>query len=470
MRPNILLFLTDDHGPWSLPCYGNRALRTPAFDRLAREGVVFQNAFTPCPVCSPARACLLTGRTPSQVGIHDWLEERDRAIAERGWLASEVTLPQLLQAGGYHTLLSGKWHLGGSHRVPAGFDRCFGLPGDQGGHNQRYTYHLDGLARTLEGNKSRHITDHALEFLEHAPPDRPFFLNLGYIATHSPYEAEAHDPDTVRSLDGIPLDDYPEYVPHPWRRNEGFAGDDREPAEVARRRLGYYAAVAELDREVGRLLAYLERRKLLDSTCIVYVSDHGCAVGHRGFFGKGNSTRPLNMYDISLRVPLLIRGPGVRRGARIHEHVDHYDLFQAVAEWGGVPEALRLDPARCYPGRSLAPLAHGRGAADWDDTRYGEYGDLRMIRTRRHKLVKRYPRGPHEFFDLGEDPGETVNLAGTAGSIEVSNTLEGQLEAWYAQHEVPAKSGLRVKALPRHNLASEAWRDGRREAAGMQIY
>lgn len=470
IQPNILFFLTDDHGPWSLPCYGNRALQTPTFDRLAREGAVFANAFTPSPVCSPARACLLTGRTPSQVGIHDWLQEADRGIAERPWLAGEVTLPELLERAGYHTMLSGKWHLGQSYRTPSGFRRCFGLPGDQGEHNERYTYHLDGTPVTLAGNKSQHITDHAIRFLDAAPNERPFYLQVGYIATHSPYDAQAHDPAVVRALADTSFADFPECVPHPWKKNEGFDADDSLPDEVRRRRLGYYAAVTEIDREMERLLACLERKGQLDHTYIVYVSDHGCALGHHGFFGKGNSTRPLNMYDVSLRVPLIVRGPGVAPGRRVGEHVDHYDLFQALAEWGGLPENTRRDPARQYPGRSLAPLAAGKPVPDWNNTRFGEYGDLRMIRTPRHKLVKRYPGGPHDFFDLVEDPGETVNLFGIASRAETRIALERQMEAWYAQHETPARSGLRVKALPRHNLGAEAWRDGRREAAGLQIY
>ncbi|MDE0312235.1 MAG: sulfatase-like hydrolase/transferase, partial [Caldilineaceae bacterium] len=124
-RPNILLFLTDDHGQWANGCYGNSELQTPNLDRLATEGARFADAFTPCPVCSPARACLMTGRTPSQVGIHDWLQEAEPVIGDHDWLAGEETLPQLLSRAGYHCGLSGKWHMGRSHRTPPGFDWAF---------------------------------------------------------------------------------------------------------------------------------------------------------------------------------------------------------------------------------------------------------------------------------------------------------------------------------------------------------
>ncbi len=224
-RKNILLFLTDDHGAWANGCYGNREVQTPTLDRLAKNGVRFANAFTPTPVCSPARACLLTGQTASQVGIHDWLREAEDEIGNRDWLQDKPTLFQFFQDAGYYTGLSGKWHLGQSHLAPKGANYHFGLPGWQGIHNHEYTYVKNGVDFTSSDNKSKLITDHAIEFIDLIPNDQPFFLNVGYIATHSPYHKDTHDSRLTELYERADFIDLPPYKAHPWALNEGFKYD-----------------------------------------------------------------------------------------------------------------------------------------------------------------------------------------------------------------------------------------------------
>ncbi len=468
-RPNILLFLTDDHGAWATGCYGNREVQSPTLDQLTREGARFTHAFTPSPVCSPARACLLTGRTPSQVGIHDWIQEAYPQFGDRDWLQDETTLPELLSEAGYLCGLSGKWHLGRSHETPQGFDWCFGLPRWQGQHIEEYTYHLNNRPLTLAGNKTQFITDYALQFLDQAPADRAFFLNVGYIATHSPYSNQ--EPELVARYQDATFCDIPSYTPHAWHKNEGFPqGDAWTPEECASRYASYYAAVTDIDRNVARILERLREQGRLDRSLVIYTSDHGLTLGHHGFWGKGNSTRPLNMYETSLRVPLIARLPGaIPAGTEVLRCVDHYDTFQAICDWAGVVSHRQGRPGN-YPGRSWRPLAEGASAVEWSDTRFGEYGDLRMVRTPRYKLVKRYPNGPDDLFDLQADPGETSNLAGQPAYAGVEQALTVELEQFYARHDDPAKSGLRVKELRQHNLEAEAWRDGRREVRGLQVY
>ena len=459
-RPNILLFLTDDHGDWAIGCYGNRELQTPTLDTLAATGTRFENAYTPTPVCSPARACLLTGKTASQVGIHDWLEEALPEVGERDWLGDTETLFDYLSAAGYHTGLSGKWHLGQSHLAPSGADYHFGLPGWQGAHNDPYTYVRNGELIELDGNKSQFITDHAIEFLDTAPAEKPFFLNIGYIATHSPYRQQTHDPAQTARYQDCAFAEIPAYEPHPWVKNEGGA-NELSADELRDRYIGYYAAVTEIDDNIARVISALKRRGQWENTVIIYTSDHGCAIGHQGFFGKGNSTRPLNMYEISLQVPLIIAGPGIAAGIRA-ELVDHYDTFQTICALAGVAA-----PDADATGQSYAGMLRG-DAIDWDTTRFGEYGDLRMVRDERWKLVLRYPNGPHELFDLLNDPAERSNVY--ADYPPLVEKYRAALDAFYAEHTVAERSGLRVKDLPMHNDGNEAWRDGRREARGLQVY
>ena len=459
-QPNIVLFLTDDHGHWATGCYGNREVHTPSLDALAQLGARFEYAYTPTPVCSPARACLLTGKTASQVGIHDWLEEAIPEVGQRDWLGETKTLFDYLSDAGYCTGLSGKWHLGQSHLPPRSADFHFGLPGWQGSHNGAYTYSLAGELVEIEGNKSKLITDHAIKFLDTVPDDKPFFLNIGYIATHSPYVQSAHDPARTARYQDCAFRKIPPYEPHPWVKNEG-GGNDLSQQDLLDRYIGYYTAVNEIDDNIARIVGALYMRGMWENTIIIYTSDHGCAMGHQGFFGKGNSTRPLNMYEVSLRVPLIISGGDIESGTR-HHYVDHCDTFHTICQLAGVEL-----PADNYAGRSYRDMLYGR-VTDWDNTRYGEYGDLRMIRDARWKLVWRYPNGPHDLFDLRQDPGETSNCF--AQHPDIARAYKARLDAFYAEREPEATSGLNVKQQPRHNGGSEAWRDGRREARGLQVY
>ena len=197
------------------------------------------------------------------------------------------------------------------------------------------------------------------------------------------------------------------------------------------------------------------------------------ALGQHGFFGKGNGTRPLNMYDISIRVPLLLRGPSFGRGLQIDHITDHFDTFQTVCDVCGVdPEKFRPDAN--YPGRSYLQLARGGEIVDWDDACFGEYGDLRTVRTPKYKFIRRYAGGSDELYDLDNDSGERVNVIDKPGLEETRVKLLNKLESFYSRHEDPERSGRRVKELPRHNtpqkpsqtVSSEAWRDGIREARG----
>lgn len=454
--PNILLIMGEDHGQWALGAAGNREIRTPTLDHLAETGVWMENAFTPTPVCSPSRACLLTGRLASQHGIHDYLGSTPD-VESIDWMVDETTLPELLQGQGYQTALIGKWHLGRDAEPQRGFDRwvchSFDYPFEHGGPHR---YSIDGEIRTLDGYKTQILTDFAVDFLRERDPGRPFLLFVSYTATHSPWSG--HPERLAAQYRGGDFTDVPSEPGPPGaiQNLESTNATRNDPREALAQ---YYAAVSEMDEGVGRLLDELEAQSLRGSTLVVYLSDHGLNCGQHGIWGKGNGTLPLNMVDESIRVPLIFNQPGRIFGRqRRGEFVDHLDVFRTLAEATGL--SLPGATADALPGRSfLALLENTASLPGWRDVQFGEYGDVRMIRTARHKLILRHPDGPHELYDLIQDPRETVNVIANPAHAALVADLTARVAAYFARHEDPAKSGLRVAERPRHNT-TEAWRTG----------
>lgn len=452
---NIIVIFNDDHGQWALPSYGNQELRTPTLDYLARTGVQMDNAFTPIPVCSPARACFLTGRLASQHGIHDYLASNDETISQHTWLGQETTLPEILSQNGYQTGLCGKWHLGHDDIPQPGFDYWFSLTGDYPvDHGGSHRYSDNGRILRLHGYKTQIITDRAVEFLRGLDGNRPFFLFIGYTATHSPWTD--HPPRLLEQYGNCTFADIPRDVTYPFGRQnlESTFPTRTNPREALAQ---YYAAVSQLDEACGRLLDELEALNLRENTLLVYTSDHGLCCGHHGIWGKGNGTLPLNMVEEALRIPMIFNQPGrLFQSQRRREFVDHLDLFQTLLAYAGIP--VEAEGENFYPGRSFCPwLDNSSSIPDWRQVQFGEYGHLRMIRTATHKLVRRYPDGPCELFDLRSDPRETINLFDDPAHQILVQDMTTQIEAYFSRYEDPEKSGLRVQELPRHNL-TEAWR------------
>ncbi len=453
---NVILVVNDDLAQWALGCYGNREISTPTLDYLAATGVQMDNALTPTPVCSPARACLLTGRLASQHGIHDYLSSTIPAIHRRPWLKDEVTLAQLLSDAGYQTAHCGKWHLGDDDQPQAGFGHWFSGVGDYPAeHGGDHRFSLNGKIVTIGGQRTQVITDKAIEFLRNRDFDAPFFLHIGYFGTHNPWRGQ---PERLaaryrkNTFEG--LLDQPAY-PFGKQALESTLPTRLDPREALAQ---YYAAVSHIDEAIGRLIDELEALNIRDQVLLVFTSDHGLCCGHHGLWGKGNATLPLNMLEESIRVPLIFNQPrDLFAGQRRREFVDHLDLFQTIADYTGVADLL--DSERNYAGRSFLPLLDNSAALpDWRQLQFGEYGDLRMARTRQYKLVRRYNQGARcELFNLLDDPGETHNRYGEPDYQDVVAELSAEIDRYFERYQDADKSGLRVADLPRHNL-SEAWR------------
>ena len=451
---NILLVVNDDLAAWALGAYGNREAHTPTIDCLAATGVVMQNAFTPTPVCSPARACLLTGRLASQHGIHDYLSSTIESIHRRDWLADEVTLAQLLADAGYQTAHCGKWHLGNDDQPQAGFQQWFSGFGDYPAeHGGEHRWSVDGDITTLPGQRTQVITDRAVDFLRGRDTDAPFFLHIGYFGTHNPWRGQPERLAAQFAAANSPVCSTSLPIPSASRRWNRLCHARKSPrgagavlrrCEPHRRSAGAAAGRAGGAGAARRHADRLHIRSWLELRAAWTV-------------GKGNATLPLNMLEESIRVPLIFNQPrDLFAGQRRVEGVDHLDVFQTIANYAGM--AGRLDASRRYPGRSFLPLLDNSGAlADWRTTRFGEYGDMRMARGRRFKLL-RYRRGEGDLlFDLRRDPGETVNLRGEGEYAAAVERLSEEMDAHFGRYEDADKSGLRIRELPRHNL-TEAWR------------
>ena len=346
-QPNILLFITDDHGQWACGPYDNREVLTPNLDRLAAAGVVMENAFTPTPVCSPARASLLTGLMPSQHGIHDYIAMSFDRVNR---LAHVPTLPQLLQVAGYRTGLAGKWHLGLEDRPTPGFDFWFSVGSAYPLlHHGSRQFCDQGRMASLGGYTDDIIAEKASAFVR-TTDGRPFFLIVGLTATHSPWQG--HPQRLVDLYRDAAFADIPLGESYPFGEHalESLSVDRNRARQACAE---YYAAVSHVDENVGRLQNVVEEAGQQENTLVVYASDHGLNCGHHGVWGKGNATLPLNMLEESIRVPLILSWPGVFPvGVRRDALVDHLDLFQTLAAAAGAD----LPSTHEYAGESMVPL------------------------------------------------------------------------------------------------------------------
>lgn len=442
--PNIVFILTDDQGYWALGCAGNAEIQTPNLDRLAQTGMRFENFFCASPVCSPARASILTGRIPSQHGVHDWLRagnstlEPDAGGTLTEYLAGQPGYTDALAAAGYTCGLSGKWHLGDSHHPQKGFT-FWETHAVGGGPYYHAPVIRDGQVVTEPGYITDTITHNALRFLDgRAGQPGPFYLGVHYTAPHSPWEREHHPPALYDAyFNHCAFSSIPLLPMHPWQVNSapnGYTEETRRPLLS-----GYFAAVTALDRGVGEILDWLEAHGLRQNTLVLFTSDNGMNMGHHGIFGKGNGTFPANMYDTSIKVPLIASLPGqVAQGAVNQDLLSHYDIYPTLLDALELPnpQAGRL------PGRSFAALLRGQAfQAQERVVVFDEYGPTRSIRTRQWKYIHRCPYGPHELYNLLEDPGENVNRAADPACRKHVEALKAELDAWFTRYTDPALDG-----------------------------
>ena len=479
-RPNIVFVMADDHASQAVGCYGSRINRTPGIDRIAREGVRFDNCFCTNGICAPSRAVILTGKYSHLNGV------RDNAVAFDG---AQMTFPKLLRAAGYETALLGKWHLKSD---PTGFDHWTILPG------QGEYYNPDLIDRN---GKKRHagyvtdiLTDMAADFLRSGrDPSRPFLLMLHHKAPHRNWQpAERHltlyddadfpEPPTLRDdygtrsraaadqemtiRDHMTLESDLKLGPPPARLDEaqraaweraygpkreafrraGLEGDDLLRWKYRRYLQDYLGSIAAVDESVGRLLDVVDETGLAEDTLVVYTSDQGFFLGEHGWFDKRF------MYEESLRMPLVMRLPGrVAAGAVNADIVSNLDFAPTFLDAAG-----RGKPAPMQ-GMSFWPLLLGRTLAGWRDSFYYHYYEYPAVhqakrhygvRTKRYKLIRFYHDiDAWELYDLEKDPLELRNVHGEPAYAGVGRALEAELrrlQAFYRDSEELARDFVRL--------------------------
>ena len=446
MKPNIVFILSDDQGGWAMHCAGTRELVTPNMDRLATEGLRFENFYCASPVCSPARASLLTGLMPSSHGVLDWLRSGNvdaKKFAAQGkenpyggyadeaepiaYLEGLRGYTDVLAENGYTCALSGKWHLGDSVRPQKSFAHWYTL-----GKGGCCYYHPDivedGAIRVLHGQYvTELITRRALTDIDRlSGQSSPFYLSVHYTAPHSPWGSDQHPKKWIDYYDKCAFDEIPDVPDHPDMTTGPVYGT---PARRENLR-GYYATISAMDEGIGAILAKLEEKGILDETLVIFTSDNGMSMGHHGIWGKGNGTFPMNMYEQAVKVPFLARCPALidEPGRTAGDVVSAVDLFPTLCELIGAEKPQGL------PGESFLSVFSGGQTRRKEVVVYDEYGPVRMIRSGRWKYVHRFPYGPHELYDLAADPQENQNLYAQPEQEKTVLRLRARLNAFFEQN------------------------------------
>jgi choline-sulfatase len=422
-KPNILFVMADQLAARYLPFHGHPLVQTPYLSRLAREGVVFENAYSSSPLCAPARATVMNGLLPSRTGVYDNAAEFPSAIP---------TWAHYLRREGYKTCLSGKMHFVGPDQLHGLEERLttdiypadFGWTPDWRLRQERIDWWYHNMTSVLQpgiaeiSNQLEFDDDVAFQAIrkiyDHArfDADKPLALMASFTHPHDPYAArkqfwDMYD-DAKIDMPRTPAMPKQNLDGHSQRLYEMSAMDDYTvtEADVRSARHGYYANISYVDDLVGKLLAALEATQMLDNTVVVFTSDHGDFLGERGLWYKMSFLEP------SAHVPMIVWNPSRFKARRVLEPVTLADILPTFADLGtNGPAQL----AREVDGRSLVPLLQG-AAENHDHTAWGEYlaegavAPLYMLRRGPWKFIHS-PVDPDQLFNLVDDPEEQTNLA-----------------------------------------------------------
>lgn len=482
-KPNILFILSDDHGQWASGCYGNDEVLTPNIDNLAKEGMLFNNFHCTSPVCSPARASILTGKIPSQHGVHDWidggnisrekiknteiclktylkmcnLKERDALLSGRSldevpneekikicktdlwniemnnekrpitFLKNLITFPEVLNTNGYFCGLSGKWHLGNTFKKQCGFQYWETVA--RGGCDYMYPEIItDDKYMITEQYITEYVTDKAIEFLNIERNDKPFLLSVNYTAPHSPWNKESHPKEIWDLYENIEIDDTNLDTLHPDICYTAPTPKCKKDIKLLKK--GYYTAITAMDLQIGRILKELKKLDLEKDTIVIYTSDNGMNLGQHGVWGKGNGTYPQNFYESSIKVPFIIKGDGIASNYKNYNMYSQYDIFPTLIDLCNI----NYEFDESFPGKSMLSALNGNQLEKGNACIYDEYGPNRMIKSQKYKLINHYQANKQEFYNLEVDTNETENLAIHSENKGIISLMDSDLIMWFQRY------------------------------------
>jgi choline-sulfatase len=474
-RPqNLLVIMSDEHNPKLLGAAGHSVVRTPNLDGLAARGTRFTSAYTPSPICVPARGAFHTGQPVHRSQC--W----DNAIAYDGTMPG---WPQALRARGHHTASIGKLHYQGHQGQDYGFAEMI-LPMQITGGTGDVTLLIrdpddirEAAAKKLLKQSGpgeseytiydRRVAAAAQVWLRESAPkhtDTPWVLFVSMVAPHFPLTAppEHYYRYADAELPRPKLWDAPveERLPHPWLRGYGQRSDHyrhfRSDADLQRALAGYYGLCSFMDENVGKILRALEDAGLSDSTRVIYTSDHGDNLGTRGLWGK------CTMYEESAGIPMIMAGPDVPRAATSPTPVTLCDVSATILDAVGARDAIE---ELGLPGASLLDLAN---APPQDRAAISELhtycpDGVTMLRTLRHKYVH-YVNGPPQLFDLEADPEELHDLAADPDQAGLLREMQARLRALFDPEATDAAAKRDQAAMIAHHGGEAAIRQKERMA------
>ncbi|MCJ7843351.1 sulfatase [Lederbergia sp. NSJ-179] len=450
VQPNILFIMSDDHAAHAMSCYDSKINETPNLDRIANEGMRFDNCFCTNSICAPSRAAILTGEYNHKNGVKTLGDNLD---------GRRPNVQKIMRENGYQTALVGKWHLGHEDiHNPTGFDYWNVLPG-QGDYHDPDMIEM-GERKKYNGYVTDIITDLSLDWLKNRAKDKPFMLMCHHKAPHRPWEPDEKHARMYEDVD-IPEPEtfHDDYSNRSNAAKEATMRVDRDfnktdlkvdpPENLSPEELkgwkyqryikDYLRVVASIDDNVGRMLNYLDEEGLTENTMVIYTSDQGFFLGDHGWYDKRF------MYEESLRMPFIVRYPkAIKTGTKTSDFALNVDFAETFLDYAGI------DIPDFMQGTSLRPVMEERTPDDWQTSLYYRYWEHLSephkvvshygVRTERFKLIYYYgeslgasntvdeSRTPEwELFDLETDPFEMNNVYDDPGYAETVDTLKKEL-------------------------------------------